>query len=152
MGQLDKSGHEYILHPLTVMLLAFNNGLNDDVLMTSVLHDVIEDTEYTLSDLVDMGYPDPVIKALNLLSRRSEETYNHYIMRVLEDHMAIVVKYLDASHNRNRSEGVSPDFKRFLEKRYGGTIDKIEAEYGLKFEEGKLNVATIFPELMRGRV
>jgi hypothetical protein len=144
-GQFDKAGREYIHHPLAVMLMADESGANDNVLMTAILHDVVEDTIYTLSDLIDMHYPNSVIKALNLLTRRSNEIYDHYIDRCLEDDISIVIKYLDSYHNKNRPNGMNVSLK----KRYDKTLDKLEVLYGLHMEGGKLNVYKVFPKLMR---
>ncbi|MHC4192318.1 MAG: GTP pyrophosphokinase, partial [Planctomycetota bacterium] len=63
--QVDKAGEPYILHPLRVML-----SLNSDSeRIVGVLHDVIEDSTYTLIDLQKMGYSSEILNALDYLTK-----------------------------------------------------------------------------------
>lgn len=112
----DKSGVPYILHCLHVMNTV---GPYDHELMTiAVLHDLIEDTEYTLDKLVELGYSMRVVNALTCLTHIQWEPYDDYIKRVAENEDAIKVKLADLSHNSDihRMKGLrDKDFKR-LEK------------------------------------
>ena len=60
-GQKDKSGQPYILHPLRLML----RGLTDDERITGALHDVVEDTPWTLVALMEEGISRRVLYALD---------------------------------------------------------------------------------------
>lgn len=51
-GQLDKAGEPYILHPLRVML----SCTSEDARIVGVLHDVVEDTEWTFQQLKTQGF------------------------------------------------------------------------------------------------
>ena len=94
-GQTEKAGNPYILHPLRVMFRLES----DDDRIVGVLHDVIEDTPYTLKDLRTMGYPEPLLQALDCLTRRETETYEEFITRVRKDPLASRVKLADLEDN-----------------------------------------------------
>jgi len=63
------------------------------------LHDVVEDTTLTLSDLVSAGFPPQVVEAVDRLTKREGEDYYEAIERVMEDHIARAVKLADLTHN-----------------------------------------------------
>lgn len=89
------SGEPFILHPLRVMLRVESTAER----IVAVLHDLIEDTAYTLDDLRLRGYQDDVIEAVDCLTRRNGETYEHYIERVASNAIARRVKLADLAEN-----------------------------------------------------
>jgi (p)ppGpp synthase/HD superfamily hydrolase len=97
LGQVDKSGSAYILHPLRLMLRA----ATPEEQMIAVLHDVVEDSPWTLQQLADEGFPPTVVGALDRLTRRKGESYEEFIGRILEDPLASRVKLLDVEDNMN---------------------------------------------------
>jgi hypothetical protein len=129
-GQPDKSvpPKPYIYHPLSVMLAMEKDGFIDDVLCVAVLHDVVEDTDVTMQDIIDMGFSIDVILGMDAMTRRDDETYKQYIERCISIPIGSAVKYYDSGHNISRRDGiVDENFIKFLEKRYGGTLSKINA-------------------------
>jgi (p)ppGpp synthase/HD superfamily hydrolase len=114
-GQRDKAEAPYILHPLRVML-----RMRSDVeRMIAVLHDVVEDTPYTLLDLQQAGYPEQVLEALDCLTRRENETYEEFIERVKANPLARKIKIADLEDNmdiRRISDLQEKDVERL--KRY----------------------------------
>jgi (p)ppGpp synthase/HD superfamily hydrolase len=85
----------YIFHPLRLML-----RLSDPVEQTAaVLHDVVEDTEITLDDLRRAGYGSELVAAIDALTRRSHESYEEYIERVVRNPVARRVKTVDVEEN-----------------------------------------------------
>ena len=94
-GQTEKAGNPYILHPLRVMFRLESE--NDRIV--GVLHDVIEDTHYTLKDLRAKGYPEQLLQALGCLTRRETETYEEFITRVRTNPLATRVKLADLEDN-----------------------------------------------------
>ena len=96
-GQIYPSldGEPFILHPLRVMLRVES----DDERIVAVLHDVIEDTSWTLDDLRRAGYSERVVGALDRLTRRGGEMYVAYIERVKGDPLAWRVKLADLAEN-----------------------------------------------------
>jgi (p)ppGpp synthase/HD superfamily hydrolase len=105
-GQRDKAGQPYILHPLRVMM-----RLETDAERTvALLHDVVEDTPWTLERLRAAGYPEPVLSALDALTRRDGETYEAFIERLRPDTLARRVKLADLEDNMDvrRLAAVTP--------------------------------------------
>ena len=96
-NQLDKSNAPYILHPLRMMM----RGETLLEKLVAILHDVVEDSDWTLEQLANEGLPAPAIAALDCLTRRPEETYDAFIDRVLTNSLAIRVKRYDLEDNMN---------------------------------------------------
>lgn len=95
-GQLDKSGCEYIGHPLRVM--AAGNTIEEKIV--GVLHDVVEDSEWTFEMLVAEGFSAEIVEALRCLTRLSEtEPYDKFIARVKSNPLAVAVKLNDLTDN-----------------------------------------------------
>ena len=94
-GQKDKAGAIYILHPLRLML----RMETEEERVAAVLHDVIEDTSWTLTDLRKEGFSENVIKTVDYLSRRQSETFEEYIDRLKNDPMARKIKIADLEDN-----------------------------------------------------
>jgi len=67
--------------------------------MAAVLHDVVEDTDCEIRDLVDRGFPKHVVTAIDCLTHRSNESYADYIERLSENDIARRVKIVDLRHN-----------------------------------------------------
>lgn len=94
-GQKDKLGKEYILHPLWVM-----NHIDGDYLKKiAVLHDLVEDTDISLTDLYEMGYPSEIVEAIDALTKRPGEDLHAYLDRVMSNPLALPVKKVDTMHN-----------------------------------------------------
>lgn len=114
MGQLDKGGHPYILHPIRVMLQC--KTIEEKTV--AMLHDLLEDTEYTEDDLREEGFPEEVVAAVVCLTKTEGEEYTDYVERICKDKLAARVKLADLMDNMdlNRLPGLTPkDFQR-LEK------------------------------------
>lgn len=96
MGKYDKGGKPYIFHLTTVA------GKFDDLEAQTVglLHDLIEDTEYSLDDLRAMGYPEDIVQAVDSITKRPNEPYEEvYLLRVKGNELARRVKLIDLHHN-----------------------------------------------------
>jgi len=94
-GQQDRYGAPYILHPLRVMARV----ATDDEKMAAILHDVVEDSEWTLDDLRKEGFSAVVLKAVDALTRRDGEDYMNYIERLKPNPIARLVKLADLEDN-----------------------------------------------------
>ncbi|MFP2962710.1 GTP pyrophosphokinase [Myxococcus sp. 1LA] len=105
-GQRDKAGQTYILHPLRVMMRLDT----DEERTVAILHDVVEDTPYTLERLRELGYPEAVLAALDALTRREDETYEAFIERLRPLPLARRVKLADLEDNMDvrRLTAVTP--------------------------------------------
>lgn len=96
-GQKDKAGAPYVLHPLRMMLAVKSEA----AMMAAVLHDVVEDTEWTLERLRGEGVPEEVLAAVECLTRREGESYDEFIGRVRGNRIAREVKLADLEDNMN---------------------------------------------------
>jgi GTP diphosphokinase / guanosine-3',5'-bis(diphosphate) 3'-diphosphatase len=94
-GQLDKQGEPYILHPLRVMVQV----VEDNERIAAALHDVVEDSEWTLDDLRREGFEEAVIEAVDALTRREGEAYLDYVDRAGANKIARMVKLADLRDN-----------------------------------------------------
>ena len=106
-GQVDKGGHPYIGHPKRVM----ENCETTEEKIVAMLHDVIEDTEYTADDLRKEGFSEEIITALLCLTHREGESYMEYIERICENSLAVRVKYADLQDNMDLSRIPDPTEK-----------------------------------------
>jgi len=94
-GQTDKAGAPYILHPLRVMLAV----ATEEERMAAVLHDVLEDGGWTLERLRQRGVPEPVLEALDRLTRREGESYEAFVARATGNPISRRVKLADLEDN-----------------------------------------------------
>ena len=95
-GQFDKAGNDYIEHSLRVMAA----GKTTEEKIVGVLHDVVEDTDWTFERLAAEGFSAEVIGALRCVTKLSEnEPYDKFIARIKENPLAVAVKLNDLSDN-----------------------------------------------------
>ena len=98
-GQLDKAGKAYILHPLRVMMTVESRSL-DSARKIAVLHDVVEDSEWTIESLhAKYGLTSDEQAALRLLTHGDGDDYAAYIERVATSPLARAVKLADLRDN-----------------------------------------------------
>ncbi|MBO5779405.1 MAG: GTP pyrophosphokinase, partial [Clostridia bacterium] len=62
-------------------------------------HDVVEDTDYTIDDLRQMGFPEAVLEALALLTHDPAVPYMDYVKEIAHNPIAKAVKLADLRHN-----------------------------------------------------
>lgn len=99
-GQYDKAGADYIDHPLRVMA----KGHTDEERIVGVLHDVIEDSDWTFGMLQSEGFSSEIIEALKCLTKLSEyEDYDDFISRIMTNPLAVKVKLNDLEDNLDMS-------------------------------------------------
>lgn len=95
-GQVDKSGMPYAGHIMRVMA----TGRTMDEKIVGVLHDVVEDTDWTFDALLAEGFPVHIIDALRRVTKLSDnEPYDEFIERVKTNPLAVAVKINDLADN-----------------------------------------------------
>lgn len=95
-GVIDKGGAPYILHPLRVMMSV--EGV--DAQIVAVLHDVVEDSNWTIDQLKSEGFSDRVLEALQSVTKISDdEDYDQFIKRALANPIGRIVKIADIKDN-----------------------------------------------------
>ena len=118
-GQVDKNDVPYIFHPLGVMDMV----QGEDAKTVALLHDVLEDSDLTPNDLRELGCPDHVLVAVELVTHGldyddTHEGYFRDIQRIADskNQLAIDVKFADITHNSDQTRISNPtdrDFKRW---------------------------------------
>ena len=125
--QKDKEGAPYILHPLRVMM-----RMNTETeMMTAVLHDVVEDSDWTIDGLRAEGFPEEVVQIIELLTKREGEPYEEYVKRAAGNGIARRIKIADLEDNMNMQrcrELTGADFKRY--QKYHGAWRKLTGKDG----------------------
>ena len=80
--QVDKSGLPYVFHPLHLA----EQMTDEDSTVVALLHDIVEDTEYTLDNLRDMGFPQRILDAVALMTHDKSVPYMEYVRRSPRPH------------------------------------------------------------------
>ncbi|HEX8557757.1 MAG TPA: HD domain-containing protein [Pyrinomonadaceae bacterium] len=113
-GQKDKAGAPYLLHPLRMMMRMDTEA----AMMAAVLHDVVEDTEWTIERLREAGFSEEVLEAVDCLTHREGESYQEFVERVRTNRIARQVKIADLEDNMNvrRINQLGPKELERLEK------------------------------------
>lgn len=97
--QVDKSGLPYVFHPFHLA-----EQMPDEVTtVVALLHDVVEDTHYTLGDITAMGFSSEVTDALALLTHDPGVAYLEYVAKIKKNPIAATVKLADLRHNSDLS-------------------------------------------------
>ena len=124
--QVDKSGLPYVFHPFHVA-----EQMQDEITATvALLHDVVEDTDYTLADLSEMGFPEAVTDALSLLTHDKSVGYFDYVSSIKSNPVARAVKIADLKHNSDlsRLDIITDDDMTRIEKYVRSLSILLEAE------------------------
>ncbi|HUP49155.1 MAG TPA: HD domain-containing protein, partial [Thermoanaerobaculia bacterium] len=98
-GQVDKAGEPYILHPLRVMLKL----TSDEERIVGVLHDVVEDTDWTIERLRAESFSEQVLRAIQSVTHRDGEPYDEFVRRAAMDPIGRRVKIADLDDNLDLS-------------------------------------------------
>ena len=93
--QVDKTGLPYVFHPFHLA----EQMQDEETTICALLHDVVEDTDYTLEDLKNMGFSESVLEALALLTHDDAVPYMDYVKTLSTNKIARVVKIADLKHN-----------------------------------------------------
>ncbi|NGT90447.1 GTP pyrophosphokinase [Clostridium perfringens] len=96
-GQKDKANKPYLFHLLYVM-----NNVNDlNAKIVGVLHDILEDTDITRNDLLNYGFSEEIVIAVEILTKPKNQKYIDYIENIKKNDIATKVKLIDLKHNMN---------------------------------------------------
>lgn len=98
-GQVDKAGVDYIQHPLYVA----SQIKTEQEKAVALLHDVLEDSDITVADLLAYGLSNEVVTAVQTLTKKKGQSYQDYLEKVKSNNLARVVKLADLKHNSDLS-------------------------------------------------
>ena len=118
-GQLRKSGEPYIIHPKAVGIILADLGMDDHTIAAGLLHDVVEDTSYTIDDVrKDFGEDiavmvDGVTKLTNLVYTTKEDAQAENVRKMFlamsKDIRILIIKVCDRLHNMRTIEYQTPE-------------------------------------------
>lgn len=116
--QRRKSGEPYIIHPISVALIAAQElRLDADSVIAAFLHDVVEDTPYTVEDIAGIFGPD-VANLVDVVTKKKKnqykttkqvDNYQQLLDSVHYDIRALMVKIADRLHNMRTLASMRPD-------------------------------------------
>lgn len=158
-GQLRKSGEPYLIHPIAVVTILAELGMDDDTLVAGLLHDVVEDTEYTKDQLTeDFGEEsallvDGVTKLGSITFENKEERQAENLRKMFlamsKDIRVLIIKLADRLHNL-RTINYMTEAK--IKEKCNETLD-IYAPlasrlgiYSIKFELEDISLKYLYPE------
>ena len=98
-NQLDKSGIPYVFHPIHLA----EQMQDEETTLVALLHDVVEDSDYSLEALRAMGFGDSVLEAIALMTHDEKVPYMDYVAKIKPNPIARAVKIADLKHNSDLS-------------------------------------------------
>lgn len=98
-NQKDKAGFPYIEHPKRVLENVKAMGVKPYVQQAAILHDVVEDTPFTLEMLGELGFAEPVLLVIDLVTRRKSVSSDDYYEAISRNPDAVAVKAADIRDN-----------------------------------------------------
>ena len=113
-NQVDKSGMPYVFHPFHVA----EQMTDEATTIVALLHDVVEDTDYTLEDLAAEGFGKDILEAVALMTHEDDVPYLDYVAKLKDNPIARAVKLADLAHNSDLSRigEVDEETRERLEK------------------------------------
>jgi len=157
-GQTRKSGDPYITHPLAVATILAELGMTEPVLVAALLHDTVEDTEYTLEDL-RAEFSDEVARMVDGVTKLDKLTYGEtakaetirkMIMATSEEVRVLVIKLADRLHNMRTIGYLRPDKRVRIATETLNIFAPLAHRLGMntiKWELEDLSFATIEPKI-----
>jgi (p)ppGpp synthase/HD superfamily hydrolase len=122
-GQRDKSGVPYLYHPIHLA----EQMTDEATTAAALLHDVVEDTEWTLDALRAAGISEEVLEAVALLTHSPDVPYLDYVRELAKNPISRAVKLADLKHNSDpsRMEKQTESWKRKC-RLYAQAIELLE--------------------------
>lgn len=112
--QVDKTGVPYVFHPFHVA----EQMTSEASTIVALLHDVVEDTDYTLDDIAAAGFGKEIVEAVALMTHEDDVPYLDYVAKLKDNPIARAVKLADLAHNSDQSRlgEIDEETRQRLEK------------------------------------
>ena len=161
-GQLRKSGEPYLIHPIAVVKILAELGMDEDTLIAGLLHDVVEDTEYTKEELTEefgeeiAQLVDGVTKLGSIVfenkAAQQAENLRKMFLAMSKDIRVLIIKLADRLHNL-RTINYMTESK--IKEKCNETLD-IYAPlasrlgiYSIKFELEDIALKYLYPDVYK---
>lgn len=121
----------YWTHPRKVAAIGkklFGAKFNNDAVKVAFLHDVVEDTGYSIDQLSKMGFSPEVIQAVSLLTKNKNLSYRDNIRNIIAsgNRLAVMVKYADNYANYTGDKSTwAPEKRASSQKKYRSSMDML---------------------------
>lgn len=123
-GQRRKSGIPYADHPFEVCRILAENGMDEATVMAGVLHDVVEDTEFSVAEIGDLfgqevsflveGVTKMALLPSQTREQRQAETYRKMLVSMASDPRVILIKFADRLHNLRTLRYMVPEKRKAI--------------------------------------
>jgi GTP diphosphokinase / guanosine-3',5'-bis(diphosphate) 3'-diphosphatase len=156
-GQMRRTGHPYITHPLAVASILASIRLDSETIIAALLHDVIEDTDTSKATIADMfgdsvaQIVDGVSKLAKIFSSRAEaqaENFQKMAMAMAKDIRVIMVKLADRLHNMRTVGVMSPEQRKRIAREtlefYAPIANRLGI-HSMKVEFEELGFQALYP-------
>ena len=110
-GQKRIGGDDYIMHPIAVCKMVKDKGFGEDYQITALFHDLLEDTDATVEEIVRLGNQE-ILQAVKILTKQKGYDMAKYICAIKSNDIARVVKAADRLHNLQCALITNTEFKR----------------------------------------
>ena len=157
-GQLRKSGEEYITHPVAVAQILADLGIGPKTIAAAVLHDTVEDTDYSL-DVLREEYGDEIAMLVDGVTKLDKlkygdsaqaETVRKMVVAMSKDIRVLVIKLADRLHNARTWGFVESDSARRKAQEtleiYAPLAHRLGIQ-AIKWELEDLSFAVLYPKL-----
>jgi len=138
MFKTTRDGGDYTTHPIHV---AFTNTRSTTKQIVGILHDNLEDSNWTLDDLRDLGFSERVLRGVDGMTKREGEKYFDFIVRCgMSGDDAIDKKIEDLDHNSNNAR-----YPHIVESENAGlkrAVYNIALYYLVDIKRGKVTPGT----------
>ena len=157
-GQLRKSGDPYITHPLAVATILAELGMTEGTLAAALLHDTVEDTDYTLDEL-RRDFGDEVAMLVDGVTKLDKVTYGDaaqaetvrkMVVAMARDIRVLVIKLADRLHNARTWRYVSVESAQRKARETLEIYAPLAHRLGMntiKWELEDLSFATLYPKV-----
>ena len=156
-GVYRKSGDPYITHPLAVATIAAEIGMDTTTLVAALLHDTVEDTDYTLEQLTE-DFGEEVARLVDGVTKLDKvalgaaaeaETIRKMIVAMAHDPRVLVIKVADRLHNMRTMRFLPPEKQAKKARQTLEVIAPLAHRLGManvKWELEDLSFAILYPK------
>ena len=140
-----KSGRDYGEHPVHV---GVSNTRSNTKRIIGLLHDVVEDSDWTIDDLRKVGFSERVVKGVEAMTHTKAEPYFDAIERCSLTPDAVDKKIEDLSHNMDMSR-----VERFTTEKDVERLNKytLSRAFLVAVKKGKVKPGSSLPDFVKGR-